>query len=252
MNSEETWDNLKCYLNGSGFNILARINADEYDSIVPGKKRASSLLTEARSVILSGFAGNKFWPLFQSFLKENPEFSKNNKNLIDNYTRLKFEQLISVLQKDKGSSFKSVYPFGDSAYDLDFMTLGIMGGLGVPSLLGILLHPEYGTWMSLRGAILTDISFADYDRPFSEFNPCPPCEKPCIGSCPANTVTISGWDWESCMKFRLSSDVCSSSCASRKACPYGNEYRYSEQQIRYHHEFVLKSIRKYLNTEDLK
>lgn len=245
MNSENTWRKVKSHLNESGFNIAVRIDAALYDSIVPEKKRACTLLNDARSIILIGFAGNKFWPVLQSFLRQNPEFKNKNENLIDNYTKITIEKLAGTLNEVNGGEFKIAYPFGESAYDLDFTLLGMMGGVGVPSLLGILLHPEYGTWMSLRGAMLTDVEFERYENPISEFNPCPSCEKPCIDACPADTVTDKGWDWRACMEFRLSSDVCSKSCASRKACPYGQYHMYSDEQIKYHHQFVLKSVKAY-------
>lgn len=245
MNSEDTWHKVKSHLTESGFNIVVRIDAARYDSIVPEKKRADSLLNDARSIILTGFAGNKFWPVLKSFLRQNPEFKDRNENLIDNYTRITIEKLAETLDERNGGAFKIAYPFGQGAYDLDFTLLGMMGGVGVPSLLGILLNPEYGTWMSLRGAILTDIEFEQYDEPISEFNPCPSCEKPCIDACPADIVTDQGWDWRACMDFRLSSDICSNSCASRKACPYGQYHMYSDEQIKYHHQFVLRSVKAY-------
>ena len=245
MNSADTWHKIKSQLNGSGFNIAVRIDASQYDSIVPEKKRAGTLLNEARSIILTGFAGNKFWPVLQSFLRQNPQFKNRNENIIDNYSRITIERVAETLTQQVGAVFKIAYPFGQSAYDLDFTLLGIMGGVGVPSLLGMLLHPEYGTWMSLRGALLTDMELSEYDKPISEFNPCPSCEKPCIEACPADTVTEKGWDWRSCMDFRLSSDICSAGCASRKACPYGQYYMYSDEQIEYHHQFVLKSVKAY-------
>jgi hypothetical protein len=168
-------------------------------------------------------------------------------NLIDEYTRSIFGKITPVLGVSEGTRYKTVFPFGENALDLDFITLGILGGVGVPSLLGILLNPEYGTWISLRGAIITAIEFEMYDEPLGDFDPCPTCGKPCITECPAHTISDRGWDWEACMRFRLGSDTCSAKCASRLACPYGKEHAYGEEQITHHHKFVLKSAKEYFN-----
>lgn len=246
MNPEEIFEAIKSYLHESGFNLVVRIKSSEYDKIAAPKMSSDNFVTGARSIILAGFAGNKFWKLFQSFLDENPEFTDKYEDLIDTYTTLKFKHVPFILDTLRDSDYKTVFPFGKDGYDVDFVKLGKLGGAGVPSLLGILIHPEYGTWISLRGAVITTLEFEDYDRPLDTFNPCPSCSKPCIDACPANTISVRGWDWESCMRFRISRDICTDKCASRLICPYGNEHRYTDGQILYHHRFVLKSVKKYL------
>lgn len=238
MDSEQILDQLRKHFLDSGFNLTLPIKTSDYES------ETESILPESRSIILVGFGGNKFWETFQNFLQSNPEFKTNNVNLIDNYSVLKLEQAANILDKNK-VSYKLAYPFGENALDLNFLRLGELGGAGVPSLLGILLHPVYGPWISLRGAIITDMDLDNFVKPLSDFSPCPSCDKPCISACPINTISLSGWDWESCMRFRLEDPTCSSSCASRRACPYGKEEQYSEEQLNYHHKFVLKSVKKY-------
>jgi epoxyqueuosine reductase QueG len=163
---------------------------------------------------------------------------------------LVFGKLSSKTEAFSGKGYKIIFPFGKDALDLDFVKLGILGGIGVPSILGLLLHPVYGTWISLRGAIITDVEFGDYDSPLVNFDPCPSCGKPCITACPASTVSEKGWDWESCMRYRLDSDMCSGKCSSRLACPYGKDHAYGSEQIAYHHKFVLKSVREYFKKRD--
>ncbi len=199
----------------------------------------------AKSIILTGFAGRTFWDAFKLFLSNNPEFEREHEDLIDDYTKLIFSKLASKTGALNGSGYKIIFPFGKDARVLDFVKLGILGGVGVPSIVGILLHPVFGTWISLRGAILTDVEFEDYDGPLVDFDPCPSCAKPCIAACPASTVSEKGWDWESCMRYRLDSDTCSGKCSSRLACPYGKDNAYGSEQIAYHHKFVLKSVREY-------
>ncbi len=246
MNPESIYHEIAGLFHSSGFNLVRRIKVDDYDQQVPLSKRTGRLFPDSKSIILVGFAGSDFWKTLQQFLEENPEFRDTREDWIDEYTLLRFASAAGIL-KQKKVSHKFVFPFGSEALTLDFMQLGQTGGIGNRSLLGILIHPEYGTWISLRGAIVTDLEFSMYDTPLSHFNPCTACHKPCIPACPGNTISERGWDWKSCMVFRLSGDTCSTNCVSRRACPYGKEHQYPEEQLAYHHGFVLKSIRKYWN-----
>lgn len=247
MENKKVLEKLRKHFQKCGFNLTFTVDPLEYDSSAGIKKDLNTLFHNVKSVILIGFGGNTFWSTFQDYLQANPEFKSNNIDLIDNYSILKFCEASKILDNN-GISYKIVYPFGESSFDLNFMKLGELAGAGVNSLLGILLHPVYGPWISLRGAILADLSLDEYDKPLRNFAPCPSCDKPCISACPADTISESGWDWESCIKFRLSDNTCANSCASRRACPYGEPEQYSEEQLEYHHKFVLKSVREYLDT----
>ena len=249
MNSSEIFEELRKRFGEAGFNLIVKIRSEVYDEGSNGES-SRSFVRGAKSIILAGFAGRTFWTAFKRFLDNNPEFRHKHEDLIDSYSTLIFGRTDDIMDEEKGIFHKTVFPFGENALALDFSRLGILGGVGVPSILGILINPEYGTWISLRGAIITNLEFDDYDLPLERFDPCPPCPKPCIAACPANTVSDKGWDWESCMRFRMSSDTCSGKCASRIACPYGQENAYGEEQIAYHHEFVLKSVKEYYKNKD--
>jgi hypothetical protein len=244
MKPEVVLERLKTVSRGYGFNIVQTIRVGAYDNIVSEQKSACGLFPGARSITLIGFGGNAFWNTFIQYIKDNPDFKERGKDLIDNYSLMVFQELSEVLD-DSGVKHKSIYPFGADGTVLDFVKLGVAAGAGVPSLLGILLSPVYGPWISLRGALLTDLNLSRYGSPLRGFNPCPACHKPCISACPASTVSENGWDWESCMAFRLAEDTCSGNCASRRACPYGKDLQYSDEQLAYHHSFVLRNIKKY-------
>ncbi len=244
MSHDSTYDKLKRSFYTSGFNIVARIKAGEYDAQVAQAKKSAALLPGAKSIILAGFAGKNFWDVLQQFLRDNREFRETHEDWIDDYTVINFEKTTVTLD-DRKVSYKMAFPFGPGALTLDFSKLGLLGGVGNRSLLGVLIHPEYGPWISLRGAIITDLKFREYDKPLSWFNPCSPCSKPCVSACPASTISRKGWDWQACMNFRLNSDTCAGNCASRRACPYGKEHQYTEEQLAYHHKFVLKSVKEY-------
>ena len=248
MGPELLFSNLKEKSLAAGFNLVGRVRTKDYSENAKSEKRVESIYQDAKSIILVGFAGNKYWDILKGFLENHQPFETANEDWIDEYTILKFNLLAEILEK-KNVNHKIVFPFRSSATIMDFMLLGRLAGFGVPSLLGILLHPEYGSWISLRGAIITDIEFSSYDKPLSGFDPCPPCSKPCITACPANTVSLNGWDWNKCMNFRLDSPTCESNCFSRRACPYGIEHQYSEEQLAHHHKFVIKGVKRYWKKE---
>jgi epoxyqueuosine reductase QueG len=241
MNPERVLEELSKYFLDSGFNLTLKINSDEYFRTT---RKMECIFPEAKSIVLVGFAGKSFWGVFKDYLERNPEFENRNVDLIDNYTILRFKEAAKILNSHK-IDYKTVFPFGKDATQLNFLKLGELCGAGVSSLLGILLHPIYGPWISLRGAFITNLELNEYDGPISSFSPCPCCDKPCISACPANTISISGWDWESCMRFRMRDETCAKSCASRRACPYGKAEQYSEEQLNYHHKFVLRSVKEY-------
>ncbi len=246
MDAELVLDKLRNHFNSSGFNLILAIDPSEYKRSQEVKNNPNELMPDAKSIILAGFSGKDFWGIFQHYLHKNPEFRDGNVDLIDNYTLLKFREVANILDS-QGVQYKCAYPFGENALSLNFVKLAELGGAGVPSLLGILLHPTYGTWISLRGALITNLEISSFDKPLSDFNPCPSCSKPCIAACPAKTISLQGWDWESCMQFRLKDSTCDRYCASRLACPYGDDQQYPKDQILYHHEFVLKNAREYLD-----
>ena len=171
MNSQSIYNELVGLFHSSGFNLVRRIKVEEYDQQVPFSKRTSTLFPNSKSIILVGFAGSSFWKILQRFLEENPEFRDSREDWIDEYTLLWFASAAGIL-KQKKVNYKFVFPFGSEALTLDFMQLGQIGGIGTKSLLGIFIHPEYGTWISLRGAIVTDLEFSEYDAPLTCFNPC--------------------------------------------------------------------------------
>jgi epoxyqueuosine reductase len=244
MDSYYLFKKIKTLFNDSGFNIVRKVKAKDYHKNVKHGYDLNEFLQHAKSIILVGFAGNRFWDILHAFFRNNPGFEESRTDWIDDYTQLIFKSAGEILEE--GSlSYKMVFPFGVTALYLDFMELGRMSGVGVDSLLGILLHPEYGPWISLRGAIITDLVFSLYDGPLENFVPCPPCPKPCITACPAKTISNGGWDWNACMDYRLRSVTCEANCASRRTCPYGKDHQYSGEQLAHHHKFVLESVKQY-------
>jgi epoxyqueuosine reductase QueG len=99
-------------------------------------------------------------------------------------------------------------------------------GLGWPSRLGLLLHPERGPWWSLRAALLTDAPLA-VGAPLASPPPCAACEAPCTRVCPGAAPGPGGFDVGRCGAVRARDPRCAERCDARRACPVGAAHRYA-------------------------
>src|SRR5262249_21222524 len=72
---------------------------------------------------------------------------------LDAFTRHVVGDAIGPLRDELGAA-RVVFPFELHPLAVSFVHLAECAGLGRRSLLGVLVHPEYGPWMALRAAIL--------------------------------------------------------------------------------------------------
>ena len=112
----------------------------------------------------------------------------------------------------------------------DFVALGRAAGLGWPSRLGLLLHPERGPWIHLRGALLLPFDAGEGDGPLAGSGPCPACPAPCSTACPAAAPRSAGFDVARCGATRRTEPGCAHRCDARRACPVGEAHAYGEAE----------------------
>ena len=98
-----------------------------------------------------------------------------------------------------------------------------------PSPLGILIHPQFGLWHALRGAVLYRERLELPDAVAAP-SPCESCAtKPCLRTCPVGAFTGQGYDTVACRSYlrTLSGQPCMiQGCQARLACPVGREHAY--------------------------
>ena len=105
------------------------------------------------------------------------------------------------------------------------------------SPLGILIHPEFGLWHALRGALLFR---ARLELPTAEAraSPCETCSgKPCLTTCPVDAFSAHGYDVVTCRTYlgTLSGQPCMiQGCQARLACPIGRAYAYGGSLAQHH------------------
>ena len=136
---------------------------------------------------------------------------------------------------------RAVYPF-DRPY-LPFQRWSMRAEPCHPSPIGMLIHPEFGLWHALRGALLftREISIPEVARFPS---PCDSCQdRPCLTACPATAFSpTTGYDVPRCVGHLgrpAGQDCIDIGCRARRACPVGGSYRYAAEHARFHMEAFL-------------
>jgi epoxyqueuosine reductase len=137
---------------------------------------------------------------------------------------------------------------------LDLRRLAALASVGwVSPVLELLLHPEYGPWLSIRGVVTLPVRLPPTTLGGPRgWDPCGPCARPCLDACPVSAYGRGHpFDVERCARHRLAdepSGPCASRCASRDACVVGPGHRYGDVEMRHRHRAGLPMIRAWLGS----
>lgn len=180
----------------------------------------------ANTLVLIGHAGSSIWPHFLEWQKSQPAPLQNP---LDTWSEKVITEVATSLNaRAIFPSQKPYQPFQQWAMRAEGLK---------PSPLGILIHPTYGLWHAYRGAIVfADEILIQSDEKLS--HPCDLCiGKPCLSTCPVGAFSAAGYDVETCRNYLASKagESCmSQGCKARLACPVGAEFRYGDEQMRFH------------------
>ena len=240
---EPLLERLRTRLAPHGLNLVGTTEIATYDAVVPPAWLLGPRAGEARTAVVIGNGGGAFWAAFQRHLAAHPAAGRVAHPL-DSFTRRVVGETIAPLRDDLGAA-RLVFPFELHPLPVSFVHLAECAGLGRRSLLGLLVHPEYGPWMALRAAILVPFALSA-PRPADGFDPCPTCvERPCIAACPVGAVGSGGWDVPRCAAHRIAvPEDCGPGCHSRTACVYGREHRYPPDAMAFHQRYAGTEMRK--------
>ena len=226
---------LRDLLAPQGLNLIGAAEVARYDAIVPPRHAVGSRAPDARTLVVIGNGGGAFWEALRRH--RECEASTRGPGPLDAFTRAVVMHAVESPGLDLGGPPRVAFPFEDEPLALSFVHLAECAGLGRRSLLGVLVHPEFGPWMALRAALLLPFA-VDAPRPADGFDPCPSCvERPCIAACPAGAVGPGGWDVPRCAAYRLSAthgDGCDVGCHARIACVLAPEHRYPPDALAFH------------------
>jgi hypothetical protein len=185
------------------------------------------------TLVLLGFVDRTQWPGFAA----SPEASDGRPNPLDRWSR----RVIGDLAGTLGAT--ALFPFEGPPW-LPFQRWAMKAEPVHRSMLGMLIHPDWGLWHSYRGAL----AFAErlalparVDRP----SPCDSCgAKPCLAACPVGAFTPERYDVDACaghLRSPRGTDCLELSCRAREACPVGADHRYGREQAGFHMRAFLAS-----------
>jgi hypothetical protein len=218
-----------------GLNLVGVADAARYDAAVPERWRIGRHAPSVQSLLVIGNGGAAFWHAFQRRRAADASLRAAH-NPLDAFTRAVVGDTVAGM----AGPLPIVFPFDAGPPALSFVHLAECAGLGRSSLLGVLVHPEFGPWIALRAAVLLP-GPCTAPRPADGFDPCPTCvERPCIAACPGGAIGPAGWDIPRCAAHRLSGtgDGCDAGCHARIACVYGQAHRYPPDAQAFHQAFA--------------
>lgn len=220
----------------AGFNLFGSCKISDYNNLVDDKYQIKN--DSYKNIILIGSGGRYFWDILQKYISENNFISPDP---IDDYTLYALESIQKKYSKFIGDCF---YPFKNESLLINFQKLALCTNIGFFSpYLKLILNLEYGSYISLRAAFLTNYSFKRDDGIKKIF--CETCDKPCLNVCPVQAVNINNFDLKKCAEYRLEEKDCSNFCHVRRSCILGQEHIYSSQEGFHRSKSSLKIIKEY-------
>jgi NAD-dependent dihydropyrimidine dehydrogenase PreA subunit len=199
-------DTVRGALLPAGLNLISALPVERYDRDVPESFHLSKRHPDGKSLVVIGNGGRAFWDGFRTYREKHRDFAEREAHPLDAYTMMVIESLLPPLLRSAGVSGRILYPFDFAREPVSFLHLGAMAGLGARSLLGVLVHPEFGPWIALRAALLLNVELEP--SPVVPFDPCGGCvDKPCLTACPARAVSERGWDVPACTAHRVGDAV---------------------------------------------
>jgi hypothetical protein len=190
----------------------------EFDGQLPGVRAAT--------IVLLGFTGSEQWEHF----RRSAEAGDGSADPLDRWSR----RVIGALAGEVGGI--GVYPQGE-ARPLPFQRFALRSEPVQQSPIGLLIHPTWGLWHAYRGAIVLERRI-ELPRVEPSINPCQGCAaRPCLSSCPVGAFRPGSFDVQACaahLQSAAGSACREGGCLARRSCPVGTQYRYNEEQMRFH------------------
>lgn len=177
------------------------------------------------TIAMLGMTGRE-WPVFAA----SPEYRDGKPHPLDRWS---YRVIGDMARSLNAAAF---FPF--TAPPMPFIRWAQKAEPVHPSVLGMLIHPDYGLWHAWRGALGFAQKFAlpaADNRP----RPCDSCiDKPCLSVCPVNAFDGTGaYNLRVCgqhIRTPEGTSCMSGGCLARRACPVGKAYQYTPEQAAFH------------------
>lgn len=190
--------------------------------------------TDAVEVWMVGVAGSRFWPGFAG----SAEYLDGLPDALDRWSRRIGQNLAA-----QGGGV-ALFPFEGPPH-WPFQRWAMRCEPVEPSLLGLLMHPEFGLWHAFRfalllpsqpGAVAQNLTQPDGRAGLAEV--CVSCPgQPCLQACPVSAFAPGHYDVSACaghLRTDASQDCMARGCLARRACPQGASWRYEETHAAFH------------------
>ena len=184
---------------------------------------------------LVGVAGSAFWPVFS----RSPEYEDQQPHALDRWS-LRLGQALAAR-----AGGRALFPFEGPPY-WPFQQWAMRCEAVGPSMLGLLMHPDYGLWHAFRFALLLPAGVLAASQPQAMrpavsgllADQCLRCSgQPCLQACPVNSFSPGRYDVGACATWLTDEPqgACmTGGCRSRLACPEGTPWRYEEAHAAFH------------------
>lgn len=223
------------WLEDKGFDLLSIMDPIDWpNSLTESFVSLGIDIPSLCRIVLIGSAGSRLWKIVR-------EEHWQDRDPIDRYAIRITEELVA--RKWKGKTIRWLYPGSDP---IPLQRLCRFAGWSHPSLLGLDIHPNFGTWFACRAAFIIESAIECTTRS-ETVSPCDTCvDKPCQAECPSGAVREKHqFGLDKCGSYRVTEkSLCCHRCVSRMICPIGSAWRYSDDQLDYHGALSLKSIQR--------
>ena len=211
-----------------GFDVFGTFSIAAYNAQTP---EVYHLPSDANTAVVLGNT-RRLWPFFVESLCQRPHQIERS----DPFDRWVEEELLEMtvdLQSDL--QLRYAHSIGDGMIAIQLAAA--LAGLSWTSPSHLSIHPVYGPWVSWRAVIVLPSSLNDADESVSNSiesqrvlaSPCSRCEAGCL---PAFSRAVN-------MTTRIVQTEVRTHwrhwLAVRDACELGRDWRFCEEQLRYHY-----------------
>lgn len=207
----------------AGFDLVTPLPVGRYNRAVAAEYQLPDF---GRAEALAVLIGNTraLWPAFRAAVRADPALARDPDPL-DRYTRERIGAAMSVVDARRELRLSYEAPPRRVA----MQRLAHIAGLAYLSPTHLSIHSVYGPWIALRAVVVVDVPGPAGEPPVLA-SPCQ-CETGCMprfqrAMAAAGAQGPRREDIEDSWRQWL---------AIRDACPVGREYRYTDEQIRYHY-----------------
>jgi hypothetical protein len=210
-----------------GFTLQAALKVSSVEIGLP------EVAVDYNQLLVFGHAGSGFWKSLDEPLTGSDPLDCMSIKMVEDF-----------FQRIGCADYQVLYPTTD--LQIDLLALGKQLGWHADSALGIGINAIHGTWFAYRVVVLSNTFYETHDETQANNLAEALCDKcinrPCVEACPVGAPGVT-FDLRACMDERVrEGSACAYQCLARNACPVGTEYRYDQDQMRYHYQKSLQLI----------